>query len=48
MHAQQVLAMLCTMKMEHTITAPHDGRVARVLVNEGDVVKGGALLFELE
>lgn len=46
--SQQVLAILTAMKMEHAITATHDGKVRRVLVQEGDVVKGGAVVVELE
>jgi 3-methylcrotonyl-CoA carboxylase alpha subunit len=47
-HAQQVLAILSAMKMEHAIIAPSDGTIARILAKEGDVVKGGAALIELE
>ena len=46
--ARQVLVILSAMKMEHTITAPYDGKVRRVSVKEGDVVKGGAVLVEME
>jgi len=46
--AQQVLAILTAMKMEHAITAPQDGKVRRILAREGDVVKGGAIIVELE
>jgi biotin carboxyl carrier protein len=35
------------MKMEHSLTAPYDGRVARVLFREGYVVKGGAVMVEM-
>jgi 3-methylcrotonyl-CoA carboxylase alpha subunit len=44
----QVLVILTAMKMEHTIAAPHAGKVRRVLYREGDVVKGGAVLVEME
>jgi 3-methylcrotonyl-CoA carboxylase alpha subunit len=46
-HAQQVLAILSAMKMEHAIISPSDGTIARILAQEGDVVKGGATLIEL-
>lgn len=45
---RQVLVILTAMKMEHTITAPHAGRVRRVFYKEGDVVRGGAVLVEME
>lgn len=46
--AQQVLVILSAMKMEHAITAPHEGRVRRILYQEGNVVKGGAIVVEME
>ena len=45
---RQVLAILTAMKMEHTIVAPYTGKVRRVHYAEGDVVKGGAVLIEME
>ncbi len=45
---QQTLAILTSMKMEHAITAPHDGKVKRILAKEGEVVKGGAVIVEME
>jgi len=45
---RQVLAILTAMKMEHTIVAPYEGKVRRVHYQEGDVVKGGAVLIEME
>ncbi|MDQ2904859.1 MAG: acetyl-CoA carboxylase biotin carboxylase subunit [Chloroflexota bacterium] len=45
---QQVLVILSAMKMEHTITAPADGIVRRVHYKEGDVVRGGAVVVEME
>ncbi len=45
---RQVLAILTAMKMEHTIVAPYAGKVRRVHYAEGDVVKGGAVLIEME
>ena len=45
---RQVLAILTAMKMEHTIVAPYAGAVRRVHYAEGDVVKGGAVLIEME
>jgi 3-methylcrotonyl-CoA carboxylase alpha subunit len=35
------------MKMEHTLTAPHDGRVARVVFGLTERVAAGAILVEL-
>jgi 3-methylcrotonyl-CoA carboxylase alpha subunit len=46
--AQQVLVILSAMKMEHAITAPHEGKVRHVHFQEGAVVKGGAVVVELE
>jgi len=46
--AQQVLVILSAMKMEHAITAPHEGKVRHVHYQEGAVVKGGAVVVELE
>ncbi len=45
---RQVLVILTAMKMEHTIVAPYEGKVRRVHYQEGDVVKGGAVLIEME
>ncbi|HLI07981.1 MAG TPA: acetyl-CoA carboxylase biotin carboxylase subunit [Ktedonobacteraceae bacterium] len=45
---RQVLVVLSAMKMEHTITAPYQGTVRRVHFQEGDVVKGGAVVVEME
>ena len=44
----QVLVILSAMKMEHTIAAPYDGKVRHVYFAEGDVVKGGATVVEME
>jgi len=44
---RQVLLILTAMKMEHTIAAPHAGKVRHVFYKEGDVVKGGAVLVEM-
>ena len=46
--AQQVLVVLSAMKMEHAIIAPHEGRVRHVYFQEGAVVRGGAILVEME
>lgn len=46
--AQQVLLILSAMKMEHAITASHEGTIRRVYYEEGAVVPGGALLIEME
>jgi 3-methylcrotonyl-CoA carboxylase alpha subunit len=45
---RQVLAILTAMKMEHSIVAPYAGKVRRVHYHEGDVVKGGAVIIEME
>ena len=45
---RQVLVILTAMKMEHTIAAPHAGKIRHVYYKEGDVVKGGAALVEME
>ena len=36
------------MKMEHTLAAPRDSIIARILVSEGDQVADGTILVELE
>ncbi len=46
--AHQVLVILSAMKMEHSITAPYEGKVQRVLYSEGAVVRGGAVVVEME
>ncbi len=45
---RQVLVILSAMKMEHTIAAPYAGTVRRIYYSEGDVVKGGAVVVEME
>jgi 3-methylcrotonyl-CoA carboxylase alpha subunit len=45
---RQVLVILSAMKMEHTIAAPYAGKVRHVYYQEGDVVKGGAMIVEME
>ena len=45
---RQVLAILSAMKMEHSIIAPYEGKVRRVYYPEGAVVKGGAVIVEME
>ncbi len=42
------LLVLEAMKMEHVLTAPRDGVVAEVLVDERDQVTDGMLLLRLE
>ncbi|HQU67187.1 MAG TPA: acetyl/propionyl/methylcrotonyl-CoA carboxylase subunit alpha [Albidovulum sp.] len=42
------LAVLEAMKMEHTLTAARDGKVAEVLVTAGTQVEAGAALVRLE
>jgi len=46
--ANQVVLVLEAMKMETEITAPHDGVVARVLVEQGESVAGGDALVEFQ
>jgi len=46
--ANDVLMVLEAMKMETTITAPFDGKLAKVNVNVGDGVTGGQVLVEFE
>lgn len=43
----QVLLVLEAMKMEHSITAPHDGKIAEI-VNEGAQVKEKTALVRFE
>ena len=45
---RQVLVILSAMKMEHSILAPYEGKVRRVHYHEGEVVKGGAVIIEME
>lgn len=45
--AGQPLVILEAMKMEHTLTAEIDGRVAGVHVQPGDMVDGAELLLEI-
>ena len=45
---RQVLVILSAMKMEHTIVAPYEGTVRHVFYQEGDVVKGGAVVVEMD
>lgn len=45
--AHQVLVVLEAMKMENAVTAPADGRVARLLVTAGQTVQRGEALVEL-
>ena len=46
--AGEALGVLEAMKMEHTLTAPHDGLVTEVGAAVGDQVPLGHLLFEVE
>ena len=46
--AGQVLLIMEAMKMEHTVTAPHDGSVTTVSVAAGDQVDADALLAVVE
>jgi 3-methylcrotonyl-CoA carboxylase alpha subunit len=42
------LVVLEAMKMEHVLTAPRDGRIAELMVAEGDQVVDGAMLVRIE
>ena len=46
--AGQVLLIMEAMKMEHTVTAPHDGTIAQVTIAAGDQVDADALLAVVE
>ena len=46
--AEQTLVILESMKMEMPVEAPQAGRVARIVVSEGQAVDEGDLLVELE
>ena len=46
--SEQTLVILESMKMEMPVEAPQAGRVARVLVAEGQAVEEGDPLLELE
>jgi 3-methylcrotonyl-CoA carboxylase alpha subunit len=46
--ALQVLVVLSAMKMEHAIVASHEGKVRHVHYQEGAVVRGGAIIVEME
>ena len=46
--ARDVLLVMEAMKMEHTIIAPYDGRVAEVCVAAGDSAAAGDVLVRLE
>jgi len=41
------LLVIESMKMEHTLTAPHDGRITRVAQAVGDRVAEGVVLIEM-
>jgi 3-methylcrotonyl-CoA carboxylase alpha subunit len=42
------LLVLEAMKMEHTLSAPGDGRIVQLHYAEGDQVEEGAILIEFE
>ncbi|MEO8900585.1 MAG: biotin/lipoyl-binding carrier protein [Polyangiaceae bacterium] len=46
--SEQTLVILESMKMEMPVEAPQAGRVARILVAEGQAVEEGDPLLELE
>jgi propionyl-CoA carboxylase alpha chain len=46
--AGQPLVVLEAMKMEHTITSPHDGTVTGLAVSQGDQVERAAVLAEVQ
>ena len=43
----QTLVILEAMKMEIRVNAPSEGRIKRIMVNQGDIVERGQLLVEL-
>jgi acetyl-CoA/propionyl-CoA carboxylase, biotin carboxylase, biotin carboxyl carrier protein len=45
--AGEALGVLEAMKMEHTLTAPHDGEVTTIDVNVGDQIPLSAVLFKV-
>jgi 3-methylcrotonyl-CoA carboxylase alpha subunit len=45
---RQVLVVLTAMKMEHSVVAPYDGKIRKVHCHEGEVVRGGAVVVEME
>jgi acetyl-CoA carboxylase biotin carboxyl carrier protein len=45
---EQTLVILESMKMEMPVEAPESGRVAKVLVSEGQAVEEGDVLVTLE
>jgi acetyl-CoA carboxylase biotin carboxyl carrier protein len=45
---QQTVAILESMKMEMPVESPESGRVAKVLVSEGQAVEEGDVLITLE
>ena len=47
-HKGQAVVVVSAMKMEMTLTAPHEGRVKAVNFAEGDQVKPGDELVEIE
>jgi 3-methylcrotonyl-CoA carboxylase alpha subunit len=46
--AHEPLVVLEAMKMEHIISAPHDGVVSSILYVEGDLVPAGATVVHLD
>ncbi|PPI93241.1 acetyl/propionyl/methylcrotonyl-CoA carboxylase subunit alpha [Nocardia nova] len=46
--AGAVVVVLEAMKMEHTVTAPHDGLVTSLPIEVGSTVEGGAVLAVIE
>ncbi|MGQ9427501.1 carboxyl transferase domain-containing protein [Gilvimarinus sp. F26214L] len=47
-HAGQEVAIVESMKMEHVITAPHAGRVRKVLAKPGETVRENSILMGIE
>ncbi len=48
LQAGDILLVLEAMKMETNITAPSAGKIAAILVKQGDSVQGGQILVEFE
>ena len=44
----QPLVVVEAMKMEHTLKAPRDGAILRLVAREGELIEAGAALMEVE
>lgn len=43
-----ILLILQAMKMDNKLTAPFDGKIKRICVNQGDKIPKGTLMIEME